>query len=166
VQRCAVLPGYDLALPTGMSREAFGPTLRRQRLRQGVTLEQIAEESHIPVELLAALEVNDLTAWPYGIYARAYVRQYAYAVGLDPEDTVDEFCRCFPQGERRARPVILEHAAIVGHETTWKDELPPQLHGVDRRGGAEPPARRESTASHHSPFALMVDRLRRAFGRA
>jgi transcriptional regulator with XRE-family HTH domain len=149
-----------------MSREAFGPTLRRQRLRQGVTLEQIAQESHIAVELLAALEVNDLSAWPSGIYARAYVRQYAYAVGLEPEDIVDEFCRYFPQGERRARPTILEHAAIVGHDTTRTDQLPPQLQGIDRRSAGGAPPARETTGSTHSPISLMLSRVRRAFGRA
>jgi hypothetical protein len=148
-----------------MSREAFGPTLRRQRLRQGVTLEQIAAETHITVELLAALEVNDLSAWPSGIYARAYIRQYAYAVGLDPEDTVDEFCRYFPQGERRARPTMVEHAVIVGHDPVWSDDLPPQLEGVDRRAGNRPAPPPQSTP-HHSPISMMLTRLRRAFGRA
>jgi hypothetical protein len=148
-----------------MSREAFGPTLRRQRLRQGVTLEQIAEESHIAIELLAALEVNDFSAWPSGIYARAYIRQYAYAVGLEPEDTVDEFCRYFPQGDRRARPTMIEHAEIVGHEPSWADELPDALQGIDRRGGQAPPPPAVSSRPHSS-FSMMLTRLRRAFGRA
>jgi hypothetical protein len=148
-----------------MSREAFGPTLRRQRLRQGVTLEQIAEQSHIAVELLAALEVNDFSAWPSGIYARAYVRQYAYAVGLEPEDIVDEFCRYFPQGDRRARPRLIEHAEIVGHDPAFADDLPETLEGVDRRADGAPAAAAQPR-SHHSSLSMMLSRLRRAFGRA
>jgi len=34
------------------------------------------------------------------------VRSYAKAIGVDPESTVDEFCRCFPHGDRRAALVI------------------------------------------------------------
>ncbi len=149
-----------------MSRDAFGPTLRRQRLRQGIALEQIACEMHVDVALLAALEVNDFSAWPSGIYARAYVRQYARIVGLDAEETVDEFCRHFAQGDRRARPRILEQAAIIGHETTWTDDLPEQLHGVDRRGAAADVSPRQRPAPQPSPLSMMLARVRRAFGRA
>jgi transcriptional regulator with XRE-family HTH domain len=148
-----------------MSREAFGPTLRRQRLRQGVTLEQIAAATHISIELLTALEANDLSAWPSGIYARAYIRQYAAAVDLDPDETVDEFCRHFPHGDRRARATMLEHAAIVGHEPAWADDLPPELEGVDRRDAVDAPPAAAATA-HRSPLSLMLTRLRRAFLRA
>jgi transcriptional regulator with XRE-family HTH domain len=148
-----------------MSREAFGPRLRRERLRQGITLEQIAAETNIEITLLAALEVNDLSAWPTGIYARAYIRQYAATIGLDVEDTVDEFCRHFPQGDRRLRQTVLEHAEIVGHDSTWTDDLPAQLEGVDRRGVVDAP---RAPTEHRSaqPLSVMLTRLRRTFGRA
>jgi hypothetical protein len=147
-----------------MSREAFGPTLRRSRLKAGISLERISAESKIPVELLAALERNDVSSWPVGIYARAYVRQYACAIGLDAEETVDEFCRCFPQGDRRVWRTVFQHSTIVGHETTWSDELPPDVSGLDRRGAAG----RVSPELRSSPSALevMVTRVRRALGRA
>jgi transcriptional regulator with XRE-family HTH domain len=147
-----------------MSREAFGPRLRRERLRQGISLEQISAETNIEIELLAALEVNDFSAWPSGIYARAYIRQYAAAVGIDVEETVNEFCRHFPQGDRRLRPLVVEHAAMIGYDTTWTDELPPELGGADRRGAPDappPPVERSQPA-----IAVMLARLRRAFGRA
>jgi hypothetical protein len=149
-----------------MSREAFGPTLRRRRLRQGVSLQQISDGSKIPVELLAALEANDVSAWPVGIYARAYVRQYAYAIGInDAEDIVEEFCRCFPEGDRRVRRTIVEQATIIGHDSTWTDELPPEAGGIDRRGREQaPPAPVPMRASSH--IALIVARLRRTLGRA
>jgi cytoskeletal protein RodZ len=79
-------------------REAFGPNLRRQRLERGVSLEEIAHSTKVIVSLWAGLERNDLSRWPTGIYARSYLREYARAIGADPESTVDEFCRWFPQG--------------------------------------------------------------------
>jgi Uncharacterized protein conserved in bacteria len=82
-----------------------------------------------------ALENNDLSRWPNGIYARAYVRGYAKVVGVDPESTVDEFCRCFPQGDRRAEFVIRGQAEIVGHkDLQWRDRVPPIAGEIDRRG--------------------------------
>jgi hypothetical protein len=111
-------------------QEAFTTYLRRHRQRSGATLAGIAAATRIRVELLDGLERNDFTGWPRGLYARAYVRDYAEAVGLDPEDTVDEFCRLFPHGDRRAQVTMTEMAAIVAADATWRDEFE---HGVDRR---------------------------------
>jgi transcriptional regulator with XRE-family HTH domain len=107
-----------------MSRDAFGPNLRRVRLQRGISIEHICTATKIPGELLVGLESNDFSAWPAGIYARSYVRQYANAIGVDPDTTVDEFCRWFPQGDRRAAARLREHASIVGHELEWRDDVP------------------------------------------
>jgi len=106
-----------------MTREAFGPNLRRIRLQRGISIDQIAEITNIANDLLEGLEQNDFSEWPTGVFARAYVRQYANAVGVDPDVTVDEFCRYFPQGDRRAEGVMREHAAIVGHDLDWRDDV-------------------------------------------
>lgn len=144
-----------------MSRDAFGPNLRRIRLQRGITLQDISLATKVPVELLAALECNNFEAWPSGIYARAYIRQYAYAIGVDPDGTVDEFCRWFPQGDRRAQRVVKEQAEIVGlQELQWKDDVPAR---EDRRGAPRRPAARPSTAS---PVTAFFSRVRRAFGGA
>ena len=74
----------------------FGRRLRDQRERQGVTLEAIAATTKINVSLLAALERGDVSAWPSGIFRRAFVRGYATAIGVAPEPIVEEFARVFP----------------------------------------------------------------------
>jgi len=105
-------------------RNAFGPNLRRIRLQRGITLEQIAESTKVSVALWAGLERNDLARWPTCIYARSCVREYARAIGVDPEATVDDFCRWFEQGNRRVEPALRVHAQIVNHELAWKDHVP------------------------------------------
>jgi transcriptional regulator with XRE-family HTH domain len=148
-----------------MSRDAFGPNLRRIRLQRGITLQHISSSTKIPVELLAGLESNNFDAWPAGIYARAYIRQYAYAIGVDPDSTVDEFCRWFPQGDRRVRKLVREHAEIVGHDSEWRDELPAKVTPIDRRGVViKPPA--VTSSPTHSAIGDFFLRLRRTFGRA
>ena len=87
--------------------DTFGPSLRRQRVQRGITLEQIASATKIGRDLWAAMERNDFSRWPKGIYARAYLRAYALETGADPDVTVDEFCRWFPEGDRRAERVVL-----------------------------------------------------------
>lgn len=76
---------------------SFGARLKAQRERQDVTLETIADRTKIRVGLLDALERDDVSQWPAGIYRRSYLRSYAAAIGLDPEATVREFLALYPE---------------------------------------------------------------------
>ncbi|MDR1990635.1 MAG: helix-turn-helix domain-containing protein [Acidobacteriaceae bacterium] len=80
----------------------FGNRLREARERRGITLRQIAVETRISMRALEALERNDISQLPGGIFSRAFVRTYAVQVGLDPEATVEEFLRHFPHEELQA----------------------------------------------------------------
>jgi hypothetical protein len=116
-------------------QETFVTQLRRHRQKNRVTLDEIAAEARVKRELLEALENNDLSEWPRGLYARALIRTYASFVGLDPLDTVDEFCRLFAHGDRRAQATIQEIAAIVAAPSEYRDEFP---HPEDRRRTGKP----------------------------
>ena len=69
----------------------FGTRLREQRERQHISLTTISERPKIKASLLEALERDDLSHWPHGIFGRSYLRSYAQAIGLDPDTTVREF---------------------------------------------------------------------------
>jgi hypothetical protein len=116
-------------------QEIFVGRLRRHRERNHISLDDIASDTRIKRELLEGLERNDLSGWPKGLYARAWVRAYASAIGVDAIDAVDEFCRLFPQGDRRVRPTIKEIAAIVASPSEYRDEFT-GLSEIDRRGAA------------------------------
>lgn len=76
----------------------FGGKLRKAREERGVSLQQIAARTKIPVAALVALERNDVSKLPGGIFSRAFVKSYALEVGLDPEATVREFLdRFYPE---------------------------------------------------------------------
>jgi cytoskeletal protein RodZ len=75
----------------------FGGKLRQAREGRGVSLRQIAATTKISVTYLEALERNDLSRLPGGIFSRAFVRSYAQEVGLDPDQTVREFIERFQQ---------------------------------------------------------------------
>lgn len=104
------------------NRREFGEQLRRRRERRGVSLAKISEETKVAASVFASLERGDCSRWPGGVYNRAYVRAYATAVGLDAEETVAAFVRCFgdpdglggaslqaghPPGEIRPQPAPL-----------------------------------------------------------
>jgi len=120
-------------------QESFITRLRRHRERNRVSLDEIVSKTRIKREQLEAFERGDLEQWPRGIYARAWVRAYANVVGLDPIDTVDEFCKLFPHGDRRAQPTFREYAAIIAHQSTYQDEFE-HLAETDRRASDGSPA--------------------------
>jgi len=144
------------------AREAFGPNLRRIRIQRGVSLDTIARETKVAVELWDGLEHNDFSRWPTGLFARAYIREYARLVDLDPETIVDEFCRWFPQGDRRVLKLVREQAKIVGHDFAGHGDVPPTGVDLDRR---DPTAKRR-TATTLLPLVNLFVRLRRALGKA
>ena len=74
----------------------FGARLREQRERQHVALTTIAEQTKIKVSLLEALERDDASHWPSGIFRRSFIRAYAEAIGLDPDAVAREFLAEFP----------------------------------------------------------------------
>jgi cytoskeletal protein RodZ len=74
----------------------FGQRLRDARERRGVSLRQIANATKISVVVLEALERNDISRLPGGIFGRGFVRSYAIEVGLDPEATIQDFIAQFP----------------------------------------------------------------------
>jgi cytoskeletal protein RodZ len=73
----------------------FGGKLREAREGRGISLRQIAATTRISVAALEALERNDVSKLPGGIFSRAFVRSYAAEVGLNPEQTVREFLERF-----------------------------------------------------------------------
>ena len=121
-------------------RETFGPRLRSERERRGITLDTIAVVTNVSIELWQGLERNDFSRWPKGLFARAFVRDYAKAVGLDANEVVDDFCRLFPVGDRRALPIIREQAKRIGHQPAATDDPSLIPGGVDRRANPNAPA--------------------------
>ena len=76
--------------------ESFGARLRQQREREQIALTTISEQTKIKLSLLEALERDDVSHWPAGIFRRAFVRAYAHAIGLEPDVVVREFLELHP----------------------------------------------------------------------
>jgi transcriptional regulator with XRE-family HTH domain len=83
---------------------AFGEFLRQHREARHVSIHEIAGRTKILASRLEALERGDVRLWPAGIYRRAIVRDYASAIGLDPDDVVKEFMKLFPVPEPNPTP--------------------------------------------------------------
>jgi cytoskeleton protein RodZ len=102
----------------------FGKRLRAARERRGISLRQIANATKISVSVLDALERNDISRLPGGIFGRGFVRSYAVEVGLDPEATIQDFIATFPND-----------SVTVGHRTSEQIEDNQMLESERRTAG-------------------------------
>jgi cytoskeleton protein RodZ len=98
-------------MPEGPPAQTVGARLREAREQRGLSLRQIASRTRISVISLEALERDDLTRLPGGIFTRAFIRAYAKEVGLDPDRTIQDFISELPP----------ESAAVTAHSVIVED---------------------------------------------
>ncbi len=88
---------HRLAMTMADDRQVdFGTFLRLAREQRGVSLQELAITTKISARVLEALERNDPSKLPGGIFSRAFVRAYAREVGLDADVAVASFVSAFP----------------------------------------------------------------------
>jgi cytoskeleton protein RodZ len=71
--------------------DTLGQELRRKRENLNIELRDVAEATRVGVRFLHAIEADDFSALPGGIYARSFIRAYAKHVGLDEEEAVSRY---------------------------------------------------------------------------
>ncbi|HEV8654568.1 MAG TPA: helix-turn-helix domain-containing protein [Candidatus Limnocylindria bacterium] len=85
----------------------LGETLRTQREKKGITLEQAAHDTRIREKFLKALEDSDYQTLPGAVYTKGFLRNYAEYLELDTEDLVVQFHqeRDLPDVPRTFKPM-------------------------------------------------------------
>ncbi len=68
-----------------------GELLRRERERRSITALHIAEELHLDVRVVAAIEGNRFEELGPSVYARGHLRQYAALLGLSPQFIIERY---------------------------------------------------------------------------
>ena len=99
----------------------LGPYLRQCRLQRRITLEAVALRTKIKPEFFDDLERNNLSKWPASpFYRESYLRAYASAVGLDPQDVIDRY-----RVEFEAIKAVDAAPPVVTPAATAKGTIPP-----------------------------------------
>ena len=63
-----------------------GETLRRERMKRNLDLEEISRELKISTRFLQAIENDQYEKLPGGVFAKSFVRQYARLLSLNEDD--------------------------------------------------------------------------------
>lgn len=126
----------------------FGKTLRTAREAKGLTPGQIAERTHMMIQVVEGLENENFSKIVAPIYGRGFVKLYCEAVGLEPKPLVEAFMEIYSgRGTSAAKsapapavPPAPKPAPVV--ETTPEPPKPV---------APEPPARVQSIIDFDAP---------------
>jgi transcriptional regulator with XRE-family HTH domain len=98
----------------------IGGRLRRARECRGLSLADAARLTKLSVSVLQAIERNDFTRLPGGMFRKAYVRTLATEFGLNPNEIAADYCARF-------EPPV-EPTAVLNHDSAeekWVRQLTP-----------------------------------------
>jgi len=96
-----------------------GAMIRATREAKGLSLDDLAAETRIPVRLMSALEIDDFDQLSGTLYVRSFLRSCAQSLGLDPVVLLDSYER-----------MLTEEAPEIPVDQTWEEETKVQRIGV------------------------------------
>ncbi|GAB2792363.1 helix-turn-helix domain-containing protein [Halomonas shantousis] len=77
--------------PASSAQEPPGSVLKRERERQGLTLETVSEQLNLRPAVVAGLEQDRYDQVPIVAYRRGYLRAYARLLGIDEREVVEAY---------------------------------------------------------------------------
>ncbi|MCM3666479.1 DUF4115 domain-containing protein [Mesobacillus subterraneus] len=96
----------------------LGNILKEAREAKGLSLDELQSITKIQKRYLLGIEEGNYSMMPGKFYVRAFIKQYAEAVGLDPDQLFEQYKNEIP--------------------TTYNEELPEQLSRVQTRKSISP----------------------------
>lgn len=84
----------------------LGQKLKEAREAKGLSIDQLHEITKIQKRHLVAIEEGNYDVLPGAFYARAFIKQYADAIGLNGEELLVEYQSTIPQSEKREVPQV------------------------------------------------------------
>ena len=68
-----------------------GNILQQERQRLGLNEREVADQLHITIHYVRALESNNYEKLPGAVFAKGYLKSYALLLGLDVEDLISRY---------------------------------------------------------------------------
>lgn len=73
--------------------------LRRARLQRGISISEVIARTMLSPRIVHMLDAGRFAELPGGIYARSYIRTFASAVRLDPEEALSDLVDRLPPAQ-------------------------------------------------------------------
>lgn len=132
-QQCSTLQVFqDLTFNYGVLRlSELGNRLKQAREEKNMSLDDLQEITKIQKRYLIGIEEGNYAMMPGKFYARAFIKQYAEAVDLDPEMLFEEYKNDVPSTHKEDVPEQLSrvrtHKQLPKSASKFIDFLPKLL---------------------------------------
>ena len=103
-----------------MNYEGFGKYLVQQRELRGLSRDEVARSTKIPLAMIAALESGRVDQLPGRVFILNYIRAYAQVIGVEPDEAILRFEELDTTMKTEPPPAALER--LVDH--------PPHVTGL------------------------------------
>lgn len=130
----------------------LGEELRHKREQQGITLADIAEATRIGTRFLKAIETDNFSTLPGGIFTRSFIRAYAKHVHMNEDEAIALYL------QQVAEPIVeqlepqiatIKHTAAI--EKPKRQAAAPSIVPKQPGRGPEPQGRYAPVAFRQSP---------------
>ncbi|TFE03432.1 RodZ domain-containing protein [Jeotgalibacillus sp. R-1-5s-1] len=92
----------------------LGNRLKEAREAKGYTLDELQKVTKIQKRYLQGIEEGDYSSMPGSFYVRAFIKQYAEAVQLNPEELFETYSSDIPKNNDESIPVNLSRVKSKG----------------------------------------------------
>jgi cytoskeleton protein RodZ len=134
---------------------SIGETLRRERERRNMQLDQVSRELKISPRFLEAIEEENFDQLPAGVFAKSFVRQYARMLGLDEEEAANEVQRALTPADA-AVPQFASGANLTTQAAQKRAQPLPEFYVPKVEAWQHVNDRRSSWSSPLAALGLVV----------
>ncbi|GGA62490.1 XRE family transcriptional regulator [Ornithinibacillus halotolerans] len=103
----------------------LGARLKDAREIKGISLDELQDTTKIQKRYLVAIEEENFSVLPGKFYAKAFIKEYAIAVGLDPNELMEEYKQDIPSPEDE--DVTTQYTRI---HRSRKDNMPTKSNAI------------------------------------
>ncbi len=117
----------------------IGSRIQETRLRKGLALDRIADETNISLRFLSKIENDDFTGFPGEPYIVGFIRNYSEYLGLDP-DLIIGLYRSKDDELASSMAEVATEQTTASPEISTKPEVPTSETAVGEASPGEPEA--------------------------
>ena len=108
---------------------ALGNILKEARMRKKLSASEVAAGTRMKVQLVAAIEQEDYSAFPAPIYGKGFIKLFAEHVDIDPAPLIDEYVNAIANGNisqpapaptHKTRKILIDTEPLIDESTKDK----------------------------------------------
>ena len=113
-----------------MENKTIGKLLKETRTKNNIPLEDVANKTKININILRALEKENIETLPNKTYVKGFVKNYAKTIGLDSDEAIKAFELLYKENEPEVEEVPEEEVATSKESDIDLGELQDRIQGI------------------------------------